>query len=287
MSDLRGLREALRTREALAPDPDAMLAGAHGRIRRRRTRRRVAGAVAAVAVVIAGVGAGMSLLRPGAEPESIEAAAGTADVPLPAPVLPFTVDVPPGFTLTNWSTFGAWATAYYEWRGGRELEQVEVRVVAAGPDAQLEGNSRGKVERRLESGQVVSVWSTSGLPPEQRQAIADSVRWVPSILPTPLRALRVPAGFTVRERLGSSHRESLTLCPAEVPAPSSGHGDGRCYFVTAAEPASVPAPTFTSLPPVPVKSVRRQLDQDTELTVETESGSQAVVDAIAASAAAR
>ncbi|NIH81612.1 hypothetical protein [Amycolatopsis viridis] len=298
MSEPQRLREALRTREALAPDPDAMLAGARGRIRRRRARRRVAGVVAAVAVVIAGVGTGMTVLRPGGQPESIEAAAGAADVPIPAPALPFTVgDVPPGFTLANWSVFGTWATAYYEWRAGPRLEQLSVTVMTTEPGTQeapplppsrlpVGDDGSGEVLRAPESGRVIRVSSTRAVLPEERQAIADSVRLVPSPVPSPLRALRAPAGLTVRNRSGSIRMDSLTLCPAEVPDQSSTR-DGRCYFVMAAETVGTPATTFTSLPAVPVKSARRQLDQDTELTVQTESGSQAVVDAIAASAAAR
>lgn len=297
MSEMRNLREALKTREALAPDPDAVLAGAHGRIRRRRAQRRIAGAAAAVAVVIAGAGAGMTVLRPSNEPESIEAAAGATDLPVPAPALPFTVgELPSGFELSSWTVSGSAASGRYNGYYGNYLE------ISVGdfPDADVGesgivtdlagGGTQAKV--RIAPDRVVSVLTkTWQIPDINMLQIARSVRLVPTPVHSMLRSLRAPAGLTVRQWSGDARYEYLTLCPHEVPAQSPARSDGRCYNVSVngpVPPTTTRATTTTDVPApmVGVKTVRRILDGGKVLMVDTEQGQQAVVEAIAASAVA-
>ncbi|OXM62246.1 hypothetical protein CF166_32885 [Amycolatopsis sp. KNN50.9b] len=290
MSDMRKLREALKTREALAPDPDAVLAGAHGRIRRRRTQRRVAGAAAAVAVVIAGAGAGMSLLRPSGEPESIEAAAGAADLPVPAPALPFTVDnLPPSLELSSWTVAGGSASGRYEGYYGTTME---ISVSEAGPDVADTGTvtylsgGAARAQLRIEPGKVVTVVTGSRQFPEAGLLeIVKSVRLVPTPVHSMLRTLRAPAGLTVRQWSGGAEAEYLTLCPAEVPLKTPARTDGRCYEITVTSAgAPVPITTKALTPLPPGKTVRRLLNGGTVLTVSTELGAEAVMEAISTSA---
>ncbi len=297
MSEMRNLREALKTREALAPDPDAVLAGAHGRIRRRRAQRRIAGAAAAVAVVIAGVAAGMTVLRPSDEPESIEAAAGAADLPLPAPALPFTVgDLPSGFELSTWTVSGSFASGRYNGSSGNYLEisvsdYPDRQVGESGMVTDLAGGgTQAKV--RIAPDRVVSVLTKAWqIPDISVLRIARSVRLVPTPVHSMLRSLRAPADLTVRQWSGGTEYEYLTLCPPEVQTQSPARPDGRCYSVSVAGPVpatTTRATTSTSAPAplITVKTVRRILDGGTVLMVDTEDGEQAVVEAIAASAVA-
>ncbi|WP_191244892.1 hypothetical protein [Amycolatopsis deserti] len=289
---MRKLREALKTREALAPDPDAVLTGAHGRIRRRRTQRRVAGAAAVVAVVIAGAGAGMSLLRPSDEPASIEAAAGAADLPVPAPALPFTVDeLPAGLELSSWTVSGTTASGRYEGYYGAFME---IMVTDATPDTAATGTvtylsgDAMQTQLGIAPGKVVTVLTGKGeFPDERLLEVAKTVRLVPTPVRSMLRTLRAPAGVTVRQWSRSADSEYLMLCPAEVPVKLPARVDGRCYqvSVTAGRPV---APTTTRAPqsvPLPLnRTVRRLLNGGTVLTVSTELGAEAVLEAISESA---
>ncbi|GAB3570198.1 hypothetical protein GCM10027445_23300 [Amycolatopsis endophytica] len=302
MSEIPELRKALRTRESLAPDPEVVLAGAHGRIRRRRTKRRVVGAAAAVAVTIAGVGAGMSLLRPSEDAPRIDAAAG--DAPVAAPALPFTVDgLPEGYELTGWTVSDTNASGLYDSPRGDHVEIIlSEGTLPEAPAKVPNGRDVGgyvsspagggaQAQKQIAPGRIVTVLAKlNQLASSKLLDIAGTVRLVPTPVPSTLRALRAPEGLTVRQWTGSDGFDYLVLCPDEVPAAAPTGGDGRCYSVTVEgrPPSAYTTATSKAPPPVtmPVKSVRRLLDGGRTLTVRTESGTQPVMDAIASSAVA-
>lgn len=284
------LREALRARESLAPDPEAVLVSAHGRIKRRRARRRVAGAAAAVAVVMAGTGAGMSLLRPSDEPGRVEPAAGGDDgAPVAAPALPFTVGgLPADYTLTGWTISDGDSSALYQGKWG---DQVQVVVSGAAAVPSFGDGAPGYTPadalrvQEVVGGRLVTVFAGAGrFGSGDLLRVARSVRFQPTPVPSTLRALRAPRGLDVRQWSGSPGFDDLLLCPPAVPATTPVTADDQCYSVT----VDVVKALRTQQPPPgrpgEATTVRRVLDDRTVLSVSTVAGDRDAAEAIAASA---
>lgn len=144
------LRAALRAREPLAPDPEAVLGGARRKIR----RRRMASVAAAVVVTVGGLGVAATTLRPPAEEPRLPVAAPSSAA-VSAPDLPFRFDVR-GYTLVSWRLDSGGTQADYAATGS----VVTITASDTDPDVAEEPNGRtvvhGVAATTGESGSGVS-----------------------------------------------------------------------------------------------------------------------------------
>lgn len=251
MVDLDELRQTLRAREPLAPDPGEVLAGADRRFREVRARRRVVAAAAVVAVTTVGLSVGIGMLRQhNTGPVTVPVAAPPADAPVPAPSLPFSLDnLSGGYRLVSWAVAPDYATASYE----SELRGLEISVQDVDPEASqgdppvpttVNGtpgylrwyaqSGRVRVSWRLENGKWGSVTTnSSGNSVQLVVQLASSLRLAPAPVPTAIRSMRAPVGLSVRGWDSAAQIETVTLCPSEDRTAS-------CVTVTAGKPGALP-----------------------------------------------
>ncbi|MFD2420028.1 hypothetical protein [Amycolatopsis pigmentata] len=275
MVELDDLREILRAREPLAPEPGEVFSGAERRYRRVRTRRRVVGAAAAVVVITAGLSVGLGLARQHGSPApapQVQAAAPPSDpLVVPASSLPFTVVKAGDAQLTSWTISERGTLAAYDWGGleytvvtsdndpetGYDTPPTTVSVNGTRASLRWLGNSTTQVSWPLTPGKWVAVSAeVKYVTPDQLLVFADTVRLAPAPVPTLIHSLRVPAGLSVATRRGTASQDTVTLCPT-----GSGAGAGaiagsvagkmpNCVVVTASRGVSVPqrSPTGTTEP---------------------------------------
>lgn len=251
------LREILRAREPLAPDPGEVFAGADRRYRRVRARRRVAGASAAVVVITAGLSVGLGLARQhgAASAPQVQAAAAPSDtVVVPSASLPFVLggDVSAA-RLVRWTIGSHAASAEYLWYGQTYTVSVSDTDPEEGYDERTYDINGAKAPLRwfpdsttqqlswqMTPDKWVSVTTDRNMVAAGETAVfAESVRLGPNPVPTLIRSLRVPAQLTVGNRSSTGSGETLNLCPANASAdtptdtPASAGKPLDCVLVTA------------------------------------------------------
>ncbi|WAL64040.1 hypothetical protein ORV05_24020 [Amycolatopsis cynarae] len=242
------LREALRIREVLAPDPEEVLAGTGRRIRRRRARRRALGAATLVAVTTVGLAVGLSWLRQDdGQPTLPVASPGAGEVVVPT--LPFTLELQ-GYELSDWSIGPHETSAEYHstvWRG----EVFRIAVEDHDPNPLLPLTRVGGYDfpvkvRPLAGGKEIAVswpfgdgrWAvlsggiTNDLPVLIR--IAKSFRAMPATPTGMIRSLKVPASLRLVSWSWNPKSERLVLCPPGVEPADTQGTDDRCVSVEAA-----------------------------------------------------
>ncbi|GHF61592.1 hypothetical protein FHX82_002799 [Amycolatopsis bartoniae] len=237
------LRAALRAREPLAPDPEAVLGGARRKIR----RRRMASVAAAVVVTVGGLGVAATTLRPPAEEPRLPVAAPSSAA-VSAPDLPFRFDVR-GYTLVSWRLDSGGTQADYAATGS----VVTITASDTDPDVAEEPNGRtvvhGVAATTGESGSGVSrvSWQVSpgkwlqvrgeGSAPEMA-ALAEDVVAGPVPAPAELKSLQAPAGLRLVSWDHAAEYDVAQLCPEAA-------DDPLCVTVTV---SLVQVPSVSSRP---------------------------------------
>ncbi|MET0132705.1 MAG: hypothetical protein ABW215_03840 [Kibdelosporangium sp.] len=237
MTDLDMLRDALASRASRAPDTDVVLANTTESVRRRRTRRRATALAGTVAVATGALVTGVALVdqapadqaQPGRPEAGIQAATSASAQVLPEsghrPKLPFTVTVPAGYQLQDWSVGDTSAITHYK-GGAGQLEVALLDRLGPNPEnTEKKTTVRGipAVFRVYASGRGLSLtweiapgrWALVAAADEQQsQAVADSVTLTPSDPPAAGRLTDVPAGLSViywgRGNVGMT---TVMLCP--------------------------------------------------------------------------
>ncbi|TVT19478.1 hypothetical protein FNH05_34955 [Amycolatopsis rhizosphaerae] len=242
------LREALRIREVLAPDPEEVLAGTGRRIRRRRARRRALGAATLVAVTTVGLAAGLSWLRQDdGQPTLPVASPGAGEVVVPT--LPFSLPEP-GYEIVGW-TIGARETSAMYRSSMRRGEVFRIVVEDHDPNpllplTRMTGYDFPVKVRPLAGGQGIAVswqfgdgrWAVLGgsvvndLP--TLIGVAKSFRATPATPAAMIRSLKVPPSLRVVSWSWDPNDERLVLCPPRVEPADAQGTDGRCVSVEAA-----------------------------------------------------
>lgn len=272
MSDELDLRAVLRSRAAMAPDPDTVIGDVRRLARRRQIRRRVAlggGVLVLTALVLA---ATTLLGRSTAPIEPIEPAGD----PVVGPTFPFSVSpVLDGLRLSGWTSDGNPTTGQSYWSNSLAFdtatEQVQVQLDDADPTlldtptgdahwspAQVHGGpasvflqspSYWRVAWQVGQTSWLDVLvSTPGstLPTEQHVlAIADAVTMTPTTPQTTLRIPHAPVGFRAFGWLhgglgGQPDVNEVELCPRVMIA-----GDeGSCFHVASGDGPAADARSY-------------------------------------------
>ncbi|MEV4049947.1 hypothetical protein AB0J55_02065 [Amycolatopsis sp. NPDC049688] len=243
MTDLDQLRRVLHAQEALAPDPDAVLAAATRRIRRRR-----AAGVAAVTLTVVAVGAGaIGLLERGtaAAPPAAHPAPPAAAAPgAPLPAAPSISLEDGSWQLLMWAVQPHFAGLHYG-RDHRYAFEIDVRdgtaphgALPAKPTAA--GQLRDPRSVRWQDGPDRWVWARTTKPVTAVEMLdlLGKIRATPPVVHSPLKSLQVPAGQKVTTFTSEPETNTLVLCPD--PETMRAPLDSRCYslFVTRTERAA-------------------------------------------------
>ncbi|UOZ05466.1 hypothetical protein [Amycolatopsis sp. WQ 127309] len=240
MTDLDELRRALRAQESLAPDPDAVLAVATRRIRRRRTT-----SVAAVTLTVAALGAGaVGLLDRGTAvvPPATLASPPSATVTQP----PAAGKVPPAapaisledssWDLTMWAVQPHIETLHYaqnhsyaftiESRGGTAPHSA----LATKPSTADRIPHPQSVMWQDGPDHWIRVTTTKPVTAPEMLALLGKIHTTPPMIASPLKSLQVPDGQQVGTFTSEPETNTLVLCPpAEV---GKTPLDPRCFSLT-------------------------------------------------------
>ncbi|WP_326950735.1 hypothetical protein OG439_19265 [Amycolatopsis sp. NBC_01307] len=240
MTDLDELRRALRAQESLAPDPDAVLAVATRRIRRRRTI-----SVAAVTLTVAALGAGaVGLLDRGTAvvPPATLASPSSATVAQP----PASGKVPPAapaisledssWALTMWSVQPPVETLHYaqnhsyaftiESRGGTAPHSA----LATKPSAAEQIPHPQSVMWQDGPDRWIRVTTTKPVTAAEMLALLGKIHTTPPVIASPLKSLQVPDGQQVGTFTSEPETNTLVLCPAAEVGQTPL--DSRCFSLT-------------------------------------------------------
>ncbi|MET8852766.1 hypothetical protein [Amycolatopsis sp. NPDC004625] len=231
MTDLDQLRRVLRAQESFAPDPDAVLAAATRRIRRRR-----ATGVAAVTLTVVAVGAGaIGLLERGTAPAAHPvppAANGAPDTGTALPAAPAISLEDSSWQLLMWSVQPQFAGLHYG-REHRYAFEIDVRDGTAPRDAlPAKPTSAGQLTHpqsvMWQDGPGRWVWARTTKPVSAAEMLGllGKIRATPPVVRSPLKSLRVPAGQKVTTFTSEPETNTLVLCPD--PATMRAPLDSRC-----------------------------------------------------------
>jgi hypothetical protein len=240
VTDLDQLRRVLRAQESFAPDPDAVLAAATRRIRRRR-----ATGVAAVTLTVVAVGAGaIGLLERGT------AAVPPAANPNAAPDTGETLPAAPAISLEDgswqllmWAVQPKFATLHYG-RDHRYGFEIDVRDGTAPPTAlQAKPTSAGQLTNprsvQWQDGPGRWIWARTTKPVSAADMLGllGKIGTTPPVVHSPLKSLRIPAGQQVTTFTSEPETNTLVLCPD--PETMRAPLDSRCFsmFVSLTERA--------------------------------------------------
>ncbi len=237
MTDLDALRRTLRAQESLAPDPDAVLAVATGRLR----RRRIAG-VAAVTLAVAAVGVGAVVVlgrgtsTPPAASRVNAPPAPTTEAPAAEPALPTAPALSledSSWSLLFWAIQPHFATVQYGTEH-RYAFQIEVRdgtapssALAAKPAEAAQIRHPQTVMWQDGPGRWIRVTTTKPVTPAEMLALLGKIRATAPVIDSPLKSLQIPAGLKVTTFTSERETNTLVLCPDldRLPAPL----DARCF----------------------------------------------------------
>lgn len=240
MTDLDTLRRTLRAQESLAPDPDAVLAVATRRIRRRRTA-----AVAAVVLAVAALGA-VGAVAAGVLARGTAAVPPASRVNPPPAALPVAEQVPPSapavslddssWKLSAWATRPHFASVQYGQARHYGFE-IELRDGTAPRSA--------SAAKPSEAGQIphpqsvmwqdgpdrwIRVQTSKPVTSAEMLALLGKIRATPPVIDSPLKSVWVPDGQKVATFTSEPETNTLVLCPgsevAKVPL------DTGCFALT-------------------------------------------------------
>ncbi|MGW5744488.1 hypothetical protein [Amycolatopsis sp. NPDC003861] len=223
MTDLDALRRTLRAQESLAPDPEAVFAGATRRLR----RRRIAG-VAAVTLAVAALGVGaVAVLGQGATtvpPASRLNAppASASGAPATEPLLPTAPAVSledSSWGLLFWAIQPQFGTVHYG-QAHRYAFQIEVRDGTA-PSSALKAkpSDAGQIPHpqgvmwQDGPGRWIRVTTTKPVTAADMLALLGKIRTTPPVIDSPLKSLQIPAGQKVATFTSEAETNTLVLCP--------------------------------------------------------------------------
>lgn len=235
MIDLDELRHALRAQEALAPDPDRVLAAATRRIRRRRTI-----SVAAVTLTVAALGAGaVGVLNrgPAAVPPATTAvgteAPATGKVPPAAPSISLEDR---SWDLMMWAVHPDFAALHYA-QDHKYSFEIDVRDGAAPRGAlAAKPTDAGQLPQpksvMWQDGPARWIWvrTTKPVTAADMLALLAKVGTTPPALKSPLKSVQVPAGQQVTTFTSEPETNTLVLCPEGEAAKAPL--DTRCFSLT-------------------------------------------------------
>ncbi|WP_410593990.1 hypothetical protein [Amycolatopsis sp. lyj-23] len=237
MTDLDELRRALRAQEVLAPDPEAVLAVATRRIRRRR-----AAGVAAVVLTVAALGTGaIALVNRTTPPATLASPASAVDAVAPAaekvPPAPPAISLDDGsWTLAMWSIQPHVAALHYG-QAQRYAFEIDVRDGAAPHGTLLAkpsaaGQLANPRDVRWQDGPDRWIWvrTTKPVTAADMLALLGKIRTTPPVLASPLKSVSIPDGQKVDTFTSEPETNTLMLCPdpevAKLPV------DSRCLSLT-------------------------------------------------------
>lgn len=230
MTDLDQLRRVLRAQESFAPDPDAVLAAATRRIRRRR-----ATGVGAVTLTVVAVGAGaIGLLERGTTPAAPPAAAANTapDATTALPAAPAISLDDSSWQLMMWSVQPQFAGLHYG-RDHRYAFEIDVRDGTAPRDAlPAKPTSAGQLEHpqsvMWQDGPGRWIWARTTKPVSAAEMLGllGKLRATPPVVRSPLKSLQVPGGQQVTTFTSEPETNTLVLCPD--PATMRAPLDSRC-----------------------------------------------------------
>ncbi|HEY3466441.1 MAG TPA: hypothetical protein VGL47_15005 [Amycolatopsis sp.] len=248
MTDLDDLRSALRARESLAPDPDAVLAVATRRIRRRRTT-----GVAAVALAVAAIGAGGVVLLDrdtATAPPAVTLGSASASPEQVPPAAPAVSLEDGSWTLLFWAVQPHFASLHYA-QDHRYGFEIEVRdgtapgsALAAKPTTAGQLADPRSVTWQDGPGRWIRVRTTKPVTAAEMLALLTKIRGTPPVIASPLKSVRVPQGQKVTTFTSEPETNTLVLCPD--PEKAGAPLDNRCLALTvsltSSNAASPPSP---------------------------------------------
>lgn len=257
MTDLDELRRVLRAQEALAPDPDTVLAAATRRIRRRRTAG-VAGVALAVAAL--GTGAVVALNRDTATVppatlagrSSAASPAAAAKVPPAAPAISL---VDRSWQLMVWAVQPHFASLQYA-QDHKYGFRIEVRDGAA-PRGALAAKPADAA--RIPHPQAVMwqdgpdrwirVTTSKPVTSVEMLVLLAKIGATPPVIASPLKSVQVPDGQQVTTFTSEPETNTLVLCPD--PEAMRAPLDPRCFSLTVSLTSRFAESTFAG-DPLPV-----------------------------------
>ncbi len=255
MTDLDEVRRALRAQESLAPDPDAVLAVAIRRIRRRRTVG-VAAVTLAVAALAVGTFAVLDRGSAAVPPATLAGPSSAAAEP------PATGQVPPAappvsledgsWNLLFWAVHPHFASLHYG-QDHRYAFEIDVQdgtaprsALAAKPSTAAQIPHPQSVMWQDGSDRWFRVTTTKPVTAAEMLALLAKIRATPPKLDSPLKSVRVPAGQQVGTFTSEPETNTLVLCPD--PAAMKAPLDSRCFSVTVSLTSRAADSTFPEDP---------------------------------------
>ncbi|MFG1645795.1 hypothetical protein ACGFMK_36425 [Amycolatopsis sp. NPDC049252] len=238
MTDLEQVRRVLRAQEALAPDPDVVLAVATRRIRRRRTT-----GVAAVTLAVAALGAGavgvLDRGGPAQPPATLASPSSTPSTSSP----PAAGKVPPAapavsledgsWDLMVWAVQPNFASVQYG-QDRRYSFEIEVRdgtapgsALPAKPTTAGQLTHPGSVAWRDGPDRWFWVRTTKPVTAAEMLVLLGKIHATPPVVASPLKSVQVPEGQKVATFTSEPDTNTLVLCPAE--AVDTAPLDTRCF----------------------------------------------------------
>jgi hypothetical protein len=237
MTDLDEVRRALRAQESLAPDPGAVLAVAHRRIRRRRTT-----SVAAVTLTVAALATGaVVVLDRGdtavppatlASPSSAAAtgSSATGKVPPAAPAMSLDDS---SWDLMVWAVQPHFASLHYG-QAHRYAFEIEARDGTAPRSAlATKPSTAGQIPHPQSvmwqdgPGRWIWVRTTKPVTAAEMLVLLTKIRTTPPVIESPLKSVQIPDGQKVVTFTSEPEANTLVLCPdAET---SHAPLDNRCF----------------------------------------------------------